>query len=336
MIISASYRTDIPTFYGPWFMNRLRAGYCKVINPYNRQSYRVDLRTDAVDGIVFWTKNLGPFFKNLFEVRERGYPFVVQYTINSYPRDLEFSVVDPVKSVDHMRQLAEVFGTKVGVWRYDTIVFTSQTPLDFHLRNFRKLAAMLEGSTDEVVVSFAQLYRKTKRNMDASAMESRFSWEDPPDAVKRQVVSELADVARTRGMQLSVCSQKAYLGAGIKDAQCIDAQRFSAITGTPLATKVKGNRPECGCFESRDIGDYNSCPHGCVYCYAVEERERAQVHFREHDPESEFLVRPRATRDALDPAPVDRPTSTPTNRSRTQLPLFQDDDVRSLLRPSRK
>lgn len=37
MIISASRRTDIPAFYAQWFINRVRAGFCAVPNPYNRQ-----------------------------------------------------------------------------------------------------------------------------------------------------------------------------------------------------------------------------------------------------------------------------------------------------------
>ena len=61
MIISASYKTDIPAFYGDWFLNRLRVGYCKMVNPYGRQVYRVSLTPQDADGFVFWTKNLGPF-----------------------------------------------------------------------------------------------------------------------------------------------------------------------------------------------------------------------------------------------------------------------------------
>ena len=80
MIISASYKTDIPTFYGEWFMNRLRAGYCKMINPYNRRTVLVPLARTDVDGFVFWTKNVAPFLMYLREVHERGYPFVVQHT----------------------------------------------------------------------------------------------------------------------------------------------------------------------------------------------------------------------------------------------------------------
>src|SRR5574337_2032539 len=99
MLISASYRTDIPTFYGEWFVRRLRAGYCKTVNYFNRRISRVSLARSDVDGFVFWTKNAGPFLKYLDEIRDAGFPFVFQYTINGYPRALESSVVDAAQSV---------------------------------------------------------------------------------------------------------------------------------------------------------------------------------------------------------------------------------------------
>src|SRR5689334_1925667 len=95
MIISASYKTDIPAFYGDWFMNRLSAGYCMMVHPFDRRRvYRVSLIRNDVDGFVFWTKNLGPFLPRLQQVHSQGFPFVVQYSINGYPRKLEYSVTD--------------------------------------------------------------------------------------------------------------------------------------------------------------------------------------------------------------------------------------------------
>ena len=223
MIISASYKTDIPTFYGEWFVNRLRAGYCKMVNPYGRQVHRVSLTPQDADGFVFWTKNLGPFMGALEEVRERGYPFVVQYTINGYPRELERAIVHPEASVAHMRTLAEHYGPRVAIWRYDTIVFSSLTDADFHRRNFEDLARRLEGSTDEVVVSFAQIYRKTERNLNRAGGEHNFSWTDPADEEKLCLLEELAPMARARGMQLTVCSQRRYLMPGVADADVQDA-----------------------------------------------------------------------------------------------------------------
>ena len=143
MIVSASYKTDIPAFYGEWFINRLKAGYCCVRNPYGSGSFRVSLRPEDVDGIVFWTRNIGPFLPRLPEVRRRGIPFVVQYTINAYPRALDAAVPDAGRSIEHMKALHGEYGPRVAVWRYDTIVYSSITPPDFHLRNFERIAREL-------------------------------------------------------------------------------------------------------------------------------------------------------------------------------------------------
>ncbi len=292
MIVAASYKTDIPAFYGEWFMNQLRTGYCMMVNPYNQKAYRVDLTRAGVDGIVFWTKNVGPFLGPLDEVAERGHPFMVQVGINGYPRALEFSVVDAQRSVGHMKLLRKRYGPRVAVWRYDPIVFSSVTTVDFHRRNFGQLARSLEGATDEVVVSFAQIYKKTRRNMEWAAKAFGFAWEDPADEVKLALAEELAAIAQAHGMRLSMCAQAAYLAPGVQAAHCVDGQRLAEIAGHPIAAGIKGNRPECLCFQSRDIGEYDTCPHGCVYCYAVQNRRLAQTRYRAHDPAGEFLFAP--------------------------------------------
>jgi hypothetical protein len=295
MIISASYKTDIPTFYGEWLMNRLQAGYCKMVNPYGRQIYTISLLREDVDGFVFWTKNIGPFLKYLPEVREKGYPFIVQHTINGYPRELEFRVINHAQTVEHIKRLAGDYGSDVVVWRYDPIVFSSLTPIDWHRNNFQRLAQSLQGTTDEVVISFAQIYRKTKRNMDWAAQKFNFDWADHEmlcEEKGRDLAIEFAEVASAYGMQLKICSQKAFLVPGIvEEARCVDADRLEKVAHCSIASKSKqkGNRKECGCFASRDIGEYDTCPHGCIYCYAVHNRELALSRFKEHDPLSEFL-----------------------------------------------
>jgi hypothetical protein len=299
MIISASYKTDIPTFYGEWFMNRLRAGYCKMVNPYSRQVYRVDLTPESVDGFVFWTKNIGPFLKHLPEVQKIGYPFVVQHTITGYPRELEYRVIDYVHTVEHMRILADSYGPHVAVWRYDPIVISSLTSSDWHRNNFEKLAKSLVGTTDEVVVSFAQIYKKTRRNMDWAASEYGFNWSEheamtPGDV--RGLISELAEISRSYGMRLKICSQRAYMILGLtEEARCVDAERLERVSGSSIADRVelRGNRKECGCFASKDIGEYDTCPHGCVYCYAVQQRDLALRRYKAHDPAGEFLFPPK-------------------------------------------
>lgn len=296
MIVSASYRTDIPAFYGAWFENRFRAGFARVANPYGGPPAAVPLR-QGVDGFVFWTRNARPFRPALGLVRAAALPFVVQYTVTAYPRALERSVVEPARAVDDIRALAAEFGPRAVVWRYDPIVFSELTPAATHREAFARLADALAGAVDEVVISFAQIYKKTARNMDAAARADGFAWGDAGDDAKRALATELAGLAAARGMALSVCSQAALTAEGCRAAACIDARRLEDVAAGwglrhAIAAKVKGNRPGCLCHESRDIGAYDSCPHGCAYCYAVGARAQAKRRYAEHDPTAEFLITP--------------------------------------------
>lgn len=290
MIVSASYRTDIPAFYGGWFARRLAAGFCDVANPYGGRPYRVSLAREDVDGFIFWTKNLQPFLDNLIEVKRRSFPFVVQYTINGYPRALESAVTDAARAVGHMAALARDFGPRAAVWRYDPVIDTDMTPPAWHEKTFARLAAGLQGTTDEVVISFAQIYRKTRRNLTMAGRAHGFSWRDPEPEEKRALAARLADIAAQHGMRLTLCAQPDYAAGAAGEARCVDAARLSDVAGRPIRARSKGNRPGCGCHESRDIGAYDSCPHGCVYCYAVADRDRAKRQFAAHDPGDGFLV----------------------------------------------
>ncbi|MDH3235484.1 MAG: DUF1848 domain-containing protein [Alphaproteobacteria bacterium] len=284
MIVSASYRTDIPAFYGEWFRRRLAAGYVLVRNPYGGADFRVDLTPTAVDGYIFWTRNPAPFEAALAEVAGQGTPFVVQMTITGYPRALETSVIEPRRAIARVHAIAKTYGPRAAVWRYDPILATSRTPPAWHVKNFAALAGQLVGAVDEVVVSWATIYRKTERNLSAAATAHGFDWSDPPDDEKRALLADLATIAADHGMQMTLCSQPHLMVEGVVAARCVDAGRLSDIAGRPIVAKEKGNRPGCECAESRDIGAYDTCPHGCVYCYAVQSRTRARARFKAHNP----------------------------------------------------
>lgn len=289
MLISASYKTDIPAFYGDWLMNRLDAGYCLMRNPYNGRVTPVDLTREAVDGFVFWTKNLGPFLPNLAEVHRRGFPFMVQYTINGYPRALEVSVLEAAKAAEHIRRVSDQFGRDTIVWRYDTILLSSLTPVEFHLDNFNRIAESLRGYTNECVISFAQIYRKTRRNLDRAAAEENFTWREPTGDERQTILKSLLNTAKQNSIALTICSQPEFAANGSEEAHCIDAQRLSRIAGHTISANLKGMRETCGCYQSKDIGDYDTCPHGCVYCYAVQNRTLAKRRHARHDPQAELL-----------------------------------------------
>jgi len=290
MIVSASYRTDIPAFYGDWFRNRLADGWCRVANPYGGPAYEVPLTGPAVDGFVFWTRNIGPFLTVLAELREAGRPFIVHYTITGYPSALEQAVADAERAVDHCRRLSRAYGPRSVVWRYDPILVTDLTPIEWHRQMFGHLAGRLAGVCDEVVTSFAQIYRKTERNLADAARRQGFAWRDPGEDEKRTLLRDLAAIAAGHGMAMTLCTQPHLQVAGIAPSRCIDADRLSDVAGHPIRARTKGNRPGCLCAESRDIGAYDTCPHGCVYCYAVQRRDVARRAFKSHDPTAAALL----------------------------------------------
>lgn len=292
MIVSASYRTDIPAFYAAWLLRRLSAGWCRVANPYGGASYDVSLRPGDVDGFVLWTRNLRPLLDDLDVVR-RVAPFVVQFTVTGYPRALESSVIATDEAIGQLRAVRRRWGPRAAVWRYDPIVFADHLPGELdaaaHRANFAALARALAGTVDEVVLSVVHPYRKTRRNLDRAAARHDFAWRDPPADEKRALLQDLAGLAHERGIAATLCSQPDLLGPGLGEASCVDAARLADIGQRPLAVRESGNRPGCRCALSRDIGAYDTCPHGCVYCYAVGERDRAAAAFRRHDPDAAGL-----------------------------------------------
>lgn len=289
MIVSASYRTDIPAFYSEWFRRRWREGFARVRNPYGGPPSLVPLRPPEVDGFVFWTRNAGLFQAVLAEVADAGLPFVVQFTITGYPRALDAATIPSDRAIAQIATIARTFGAGSVVWRYDPIICSGLTPVAWHLSTFATLAGALEGLVDEVVVSWLQVYRKTRRNLDLAARAAGFAWEDPPADAKRELLSLLAGIAWARGMRLALCDQPELRADGVGEARCVDAGRLARRVGRPISAPLRPHRATCGCYASRDIGAYDTCPHGCAYCYAVGSRATAKRRIAAHDPDAESL-----------------------------------------------
>lgn len=284
MIVSASKRSDIPAFYSEWFLNRLDAGYSMVKNSGGKP-YKVSLRREDVDGFVFWTKNVGPFLESLAIVHGRGYPFYILHTINGYPASLEPAVPPAEVSVLNLRKLAELYGPDAAVWRYDPIVITPETPGEWHVANFARLAEALRGATNEAVISFVDDYRKMARNMARAGVE----WSKQERDEKRVMAAQLAAIARENRMQLTLCCEGDVIPEGARASRCINAARIELVGGPSLSPRPKPCRAGCGCCESRDIGAYDTCVHGCRYCYATNSLDAAEKRHQAHDPSSEFL-----------------------------------------------
>lgn len=286
MIISASRRTDIPTFYSDWFFNRIKEGFVLVRNPMNiHQISRIRLTPDVVDGIVFWTKNPLPMLARLGELKEYMYYF--QFTITPYGKDVEPNVpTKPEEIFTAFKRLSDAIGADRVVWRYDPILISERYPLDYHIRAFAKIAEELHDYTRKVTISFIdEDYRGVKSNIKELALL------DFPAAKQIQLSASLAEIAHSYGLKIDTCSEKIDLQQfGIEHARCIDDRLFSQLLACNLnVDKDKTQRLECGCVASIDIGMYNTCRNGCRYCYANYSLNTVAGNFSKHNPLSPLI-----------------------------------------------
>lgn len=291
MIVSASRRTDIPAFYSRWLMQRLRAGFCEVKNPFNaNQVTRVDLRPEAVTAIVFWTRDPRPLLPRLAEIRALGHQPFFLVTLMDNPKALDPNCPGPATSLATMAALAEACPGRV-TWRYDPIVLTDATPPDWHRRTFEGLAKRLAGLVPRVTVSFMEPYRKIGRRLAALAGQGFAVPPLDPD-VAVGLLRDLRDMAAACGIRLATCSQpEGFEAAGIPAGRCIDPAWIGQTLGLPLPlARDPHQRPRCGCAPSKDIGAYDTCLFGCAYCYATTDFGRARAAFARHDPEAASLT----------------------------------------------
>lgn len=285
MILSVSRRTDIPNYYSEWFFNRLKDGFLYVRNPMNfHQISEIKISPDVVDCIVFWTKNPLPMMERLDELEAYNYYF--QFTLTGYGNDVERNLPNKKTSVIPIfQELSNKIGKEKVVWRYDPIFFSNRYNVQYHLKAFRSIAEALSGYTEKCVISFLDIYPKNKKNMD-----DLLSY-DLSDSELREFAKELSNIAKENHIKIGSCAEKIDLDEyGIIHNSCIDKELIEKIIGCKLKiNKDKNQRIECGCVESVEVGTYNTCKNGCVYCYANYSAKSVESNFQKYDPLSPLL-----------------------------------------------
>lgn len=285
MIISASRRTDIPAFYMDWFCLRLQEGFVDAKNPMNpKQIKRISLSPDTVDGIVFWTKNPSSLLVRLDELAP--YPYYVQCTITGYGTDIEPFLPSKEKIIlPAFMLLAEQIGSERVIWRYDPILLHNDYSVDAHCERFASIAKNLQGYTHHCIISFIDMYVKIEKRMQSLNIRTCTK------AEMHNIATAFAAIAKAYQMQLFTCAEQLDLDAyGISHARCVDDRIFSKITGRDmLFKKDKNQRLACGCMQSTDIGAYNTCSNGCVYCYANHSKATVDRNKLAHNRNRSFL-----------------------------------------------
>jgi DNA repair photolyase len=292
VIISASRRTDIPALYSQWFMNRIREGYCTVVNPYNRkQVSRISLEPKDIDIIVFVTKNPRPLLPYLAELDSMGYRYYFHFTLNGYPRAFEPYVPELKKSIQTFQELASTIGAEKVIWRYDPIIISNITGYEYHKARFNEIAQSLQGSTHRVIISIVDSYRKAVPQYKQLAKQDVYIQEELSSIYLEDLIRNLVQISIRNNLDIYSCSEKLDLRSyGVSPGKCIDDEYIQKIFGISVKKKKdKTQRLECGCIESRDIGIYNTCLHGCAYCYAGT-YEGGRRNIQNHCPDSPSLL----------------------------------------------
>lgn len=294
MIISASRRTDIPAFYPLWFMNRVSEGYCVVPNPMNmKQVSRISLLGADVDCFVFWTRNAAPLIPSLAELRGRGYDFFFLYTLTGYPGSLEPAVPRREEAIDTIRTLAREIGRDRVIWRYDPLIFGSGIDEAFHERNFASLCSELGGSVHHCIISVVQMYRKNIKRFATLGNSGIYIAEPGEQGARcRSLIASMTGAAADRGIEIRSCSDTTGLReAGVLPGACIESAYISSVLGRKTTLrKDPSQREACGYVASRDIGMYDTCAHGCAYCYANVDFATTRVNMKKHDPSAPSLL----------------------------------------------
>lgn len=255
-------------------MQNLKKGSVQIANPFNPTQVRsIDLRPEAVDAIVFWTRYPRPLLKYLRDLISPGYQSVFHFTLTGYPKIFEPGLPSPEKSIDLFKKLAAMIGPSKVIWRYDPIVVSNITNENYHIGNFGKLADSLCGHTGRVVVSYLDFYRKLTPRFNRLAEQNGIKIIDVLHDPKRalRLLTKIKQIADDCRLPIQTCAEESHLEkSGIPAGACIDGQLLSELTGRKIICKKdKNQRPNCRCAESVDIGSYNSCRFGCVYCYAI-------------------------------------------------------------------
>lgn len=283
MIINTGQRTDIPAFYSEWFFNRVREGFVMTRNPYDpRRISRYKLDPETVDAICFCSKNPAPMIPRLSELSAfRQYWHV---TITPYGRDIEPFVPPKEEVMESFRRLSDIVGKNRIVWRYDPIFISGKYTLENHLETFARMAAELSGYTDVCVISFIDLYAKTRRNFQEARAVTREE--------RARIGEGFARIAAEHGIRLRACAEGTDLERfGIDCRGCMTREALEEALGERLLiTGKRTAREACDCLLEHDIGAYNTCGHGCLYCYANYDRKTVEENSRIHDPRSPLLI----------------------------------------------
>jgi hypothetical protein len=208
------------------------------------------------------------------------------------------------------------------IWRFDPLLLTDDISIDTLLSKIECIGDQLQGYTEKLVFSYADIlgYRKVKANLEKSNIPYH-EWTEPQMLEFAERLAELNKKWRYTlatcgekvdlqqfGIEHNHCVDDALIiRFAYEDKQLMDflnvktfpmpsSDLFGNTEPLPSDAIVlpnntyathgdnrdKGQRQFCGCIVSKDIGEYNTCPHLCEYCYANTSKQTAVLNYNCH------------------------------------------------------
>ena len=322
VIVSASRSTDIPAFYADWFFHRLQIGYSVWTNPFNKVRSYVSykdtrfivfwsknprpllpyldiLREKGIGCYIQYTLNdyeherletgVLPLAKRIDTFKRLATRLGKEAVIWRFDPML---LTDSL-SLDGLLEKVERIGDRL-MGHTEKLVFSYAD-----IGNYRKVKSNLERSgvryrewTDEQMMEFAARL---------SELNKAHGWGFALATCGEKVDLSRHGIAHNRCVDADLIARLAWqdkalmkhIGIEIKEvaSQGLFGEEALPPGAIPLPgsryfvgnhKKDPGQRQLCGCMASKDIGEYDTCPHLCEYCYANASKPSALANWKLH------------------------------------------------------
>lgn len=284
MIINTGSRTDTIQYYSEWLLQRFKEGFVYSRNPlFPNKVTRYELNPQVVDCVIFCSKNYEPILNRLHEITNK-YNTYFYYTITAYNKDIEPNVPSIDDSIATLIKLSKKVGKQRVAWRYDPILLTNKYTKSLHYKTFDYMSEKLSPYIDRCIFSFVDMYKKLYKNMPEIIT---LSLRD-----KTEIAQNIGAIAKKYNMTIQTCATiENYEQYGILHSGCITKEILELSNDINLKNlKHSGNRQGCKCIETRNIGDYDTCPNGCKYCYANNNPRIAKENYQKHNPNDLMII----------------------------------------------
>lgn len=284
MIINTGSRTDTVQYYSDWLLKRFKEGFVYSRNPlFPNIVTRYELNPNIVDCVVFCSKNYEPILDRLTEITDKFNTYF-HYTITAYGRDIEPNVPTIDESIETLIKLSKIVGKQRIAWRYDPILLTKKYTKQVHYNTFDYMSKRLSPHIDRCIFSFVDMYKKLETNMPEIIILNNND--------KIEIAKNIGSIAKKHNMIIQTCATiEDFKQFGILQTGCMTSEILgNANNITFKKVRHSGNRQGCKCIENRNIGDYDTCPNGCKYCYANKNPQIAQENYKKHNPNDLMIL----------------------------------------------